>query len=92
MAEAGCTPQAAQQLVACLQAQAAATDGLPHRWRLVIERCPMPGGTGEFAIIHAQWGRQLLRPLGLALQVLWRRRHGGELGQEAGDDCLRDER
>jgi ATP-dependent Lhr-like helicase len=84
------TPGAASALVELLRAQRRATGALPHAGRIVVERIA-EGATGdgtEQLVLHAFWGGRVLRPLAVALQAAWRRRHGAWIDVAVDDDAL----
>jgi ATP-dependent Lhr-like helicase len=86
----GLQPGAAKGLLRHLEAQKAATGGLPHRHRLVAEHVSDPqgkDGQGQI-ILHTLWGGRVNRPFAIALQAAWRDRHGGPLEVMHDDDCV----
>ncbi|MGD1148277.1 MAG: DEAD/DEAH box helicase [Thermoanaerobaculaceae bacterium] len=86
----GLRPGAANGLLRHLEAQKAATGGLPHRHRLVVEHAGDPQGKdGQNQIIlHTLWGGRVNRPFAIALRAAWRERHGGPLEVVHDDDCV----
>lgn len=87
-ANPGLSPAAAERLAEFLAKQHEVTGAIAHRWQLVCEQCPDPSGALRLLIVHAPWGRRILRPLALALPGIWRERFDGEIAAEATDDCL----
>ncbi len=88
--ESGLTPGAASALVELLRAQRRATGALPHAERIVAERIAegTVGDGAEQLVLHACWGGRVLRPLAVALEAAWRRRHGTQLEIVVDDDAL----
>ena len=84
----GLSEAAAERLATFLAKQHEVTGALAHRWQVVCEQCPDPSGALRLLIIHAPWGRRILRPLALALPGVWRERFDGDIAAEATDDCL----
>ncbi|MFQ5525298.1 MAG: DEAD/DEAH box helicase [Thermoanaerobaculia bacterium] len=81
---------AAVALVEFLERQRSATDGLPHRRRLLLEAAPLDGaGSGRRTwILHTGWGGRVNRPLALILPVAFRERSGETLEVDADNDSL----
>lgn len=79
-------PAAANALVDWLAAQSAATGGLPHRHRVIVERARDPGGDAaeSWTIVHTTWGGRVNRALALALGAALERR--GSATQAMHDD------
>lgn len=80
--------RAADVLVGYLLRQRAATEELPHRHRLVVERTRDATGEGEVLVLHAPWGGRVLRPLGMALAAAWQQEHGADPELAVSDDCI----
>lgn len=69
-------PGAATELLALLSQQRAATEGLPHRHRLVAEWVGDRGADGRRQLIlHTLWGGKVNRPFSLALAGAWEARY-----------------
>ncbi|HUK14677.1 MAG TPA: DEAD/DEAH box helicase, partial [Thermoanaerobaculaceae bacterium] len=83
-------PAAAAALVRYLAGQAAATGGLPHRHRVVVEHVRDPQGKDapEQVLIHTLWGGRVNRPFAIALQGAWEQLHGTPLEVMHDDDCV----
>lgn len=80
------TPAAADALIRHLQDQRRATQLLPHRHRLVVER--VREGQDEQVILHTLAGGRVNLPWSLALREAWERRHGSPLDVLYEDDCI----
>jgi ATP-dependent Lhr-like helicase len=84
-------PAAADQLLALLEQQRAATGrALPHRHHLLIEHLSDADSGDEQArvVFHTLWGGRVNRPLAMALRAAWRKTHGLPLQLESENDCL----
>ncbi|MBP1612224.1 MAG: associated domain protein, partial [Acidobacteria bacterium] len=88
--EGGLTTGAASALVDLLRAQRRATGALPHAGRIVAERIAegTAGDGAEQLVLHTFWGGRVNRPLAVALQAAWRRRHGTHIEIIVDDDAL----
>lgn len=90
--ERALTPSAAAALIRTLRLQRAATGELPHRRRLVIERCDDVAGRSaearERVFLHTGWGGRVNRPFALALEALWGEVESGPLEVALDDDCV----
>jgi len=80
------TSAAAGALVQHLIDQRRATQLLPHRHRLVVER--VREGQDEQIILHTLAGGRVNLPWSLALREAWQRRHGSSLDVLYEDDCI----
>ncbi len=83
-------PAAAEELIAFLSSQKAATKNLPNPTRLIVEHAgEVPGEAGqEQLIFHTFWGGTVNRPLVIALQAAWEERHEGPFEAFQDDDCI----
>ncbi len=81
---------AADELVAFLASQKAATGQLPHAHRLVFEHCGQGLGDDrrEQVILHTFWGGTVNRPLVIALEAAWDERYEEPFEAFQDDDCL----
>lgn len=80
--------KAATQLCHYLKSQIAVTQKLPHRHRLLFELTQAKGNAAQVGILHAHWGGRVLRPLGLFLTEVWRKKYHQVLSFSCSDDCL----
>ncbi len=81
---------AAEALVGFLEEQRLATDGLPHRHRLVAEKlAERETDEGRRAwVLHTGWGGRVNRPLALVLPPAYRALSGQSLEADANNDSL----
>jgi ATP-dependent Lhr-like helicase len=90
-AEGALEADAAQELVAYLSRQRAATgQPLPHRHHVLVEYVdsgPL-AAAGHQIYVHAGWGRAVTRPWALALTAAWADRYGGAPEVYANNDGL----
>ena len=85
------TESAAEALVQLLESQRAATGtALPHKRHLVVERVrdPQKPTSNDTIIVHTLWGREVLRPLAMALSAAWEEKLGTLVDITHDDDGL----
>jgi ATP-dependent Lhr-like helicase len=83
-------PAAAAELLRHLRAQRQATDGLPHRHRVIVERTSPPAGRGDHRqlVLHTLWGGRVNRPLAIALAAAFQARYGSRPEVAHSADCV----
>ncbi len=81
---------AAKALVRHLREQRQATDGLPHRHRLIVEHTAPPAGRGSHRqmVLHTMWGGRVNRPFAAALAAAWHERYGMRPEVVHAADCV----
>jgi ATP-dependent Lhr-like helicase len=84
------TPAASGALIRHLRDQHAATGGLPHRHRLIVEHTSPPAGRGNHRqmVLHTMWGGRVNRPFATALAAAWNDRYGMRPEVVHAADCV----